>query len=142
MLNIKVKYFDKTLPKLTMIDSGDWVDLYTRVDVSLKKGEDILIPLNVALKMPEGYEWHIAPRSSTFKRYHIIQANSFGIVDNSYCGDNDEVMFHAYAVQDTEIPKGTRICQFRLFKSQERLTFSTVEYLEDVDRGGFGSTGK
>ena len=81
------------------------------------------------------------PRSSTFKKWGVIQANSMGVIDNSYCGDNDVWGFSALAMRDTVIHKGDRICQFRLVKVMEPVEFRIVERLEGPDRGGFGSTG-
>lgn len=140
METIKIKYFTDIEP-LKMIDGGDWCDLRAAEDVELKKGEFKLISLGVAMKLPDGYEAHIVPRSSTFKNFGVIQTNHFGIVDNSYCGSNDIWRFPAYAVRDTVIHKNDRICQFRIMKKQPTLSFETVERLEAADRGGFGSTG-
>ena len=107
----------------------------------MKKGEFRLIPLGVAMELPEGFEALIAPRSSTFKNFKIIQANSLGIIDGSYCGDNDQWMFPAIALEDTHIHVGDRICQFRIVRNQPSLFFFTVENLNNKDRGGIGSTG-
>lgn len=120
----------------------DEYDLRTAEDVKLEAGDFCLIPLGVGMKLPKGYEAHVVPRSSTYKKYHVVQANSIGIIDNSYCGDDDQWMFPAVAFTDTEIPKGTRICQFRIVRKQPELTFQVVEHLESKSRGGFGSTGE
>jgi len=120
---------------------GDWIDLFTAEDVELKQFEFKLIPLGVAMKLPEGYEAIVCPRSSTFMKHGILQANSIGVIDNAYCGKNDKWYFPAFAMKDTMIPKGTRICQFRLFKNQESVCFDFVNELQDKDRGGLGSTG-
>ena len=109
--------------------------------MELKKGDFKLIPLGVGMILPEGYEAHVAPRSSTFKHYGIIQTNSVGIIDNSYAGDNDQWMMPVYATRDTVIHKNERICQFRIMQIQPVISFEEVEHLNDVDRGGFGSTG-
>ena len=101
----------------------------------------MLIPLGVGMILPEGYEAHIVPRSSTYKKFGIIQANHMGIVDNAYCGDNDEWMMSAIAMRDTTIHEGDRICQFRIMEKQPTVTFCEVEHLKETDRGGFGSTG-
>lgn len=140
--HIKVKYFSDKIDKLAYIEGkSDWIDLRSAADVSMKKGEHRLIPLGVGMKLPEGYEAHIVPRSSTFKNFGIIQANHMGVIDGSYCGDNDQWMMSAYAVRDTEIHVNDRICQFRIMENQPALIFDEVEKLEGVDRGGFGSTG-
>ena len=99
-------------------------------------------PLGVAIALPEGYEAHIVPRSSTFKNYGILQTNSMGVVDYTYRGDGDQWRMPAYATRDVTIEKNARICQFRIMKNQPRLTFTKVEHLDGPDRGGFGSTGK
>ena len=110
--------------------------------MTLRAGEFRLIPLGVAMELPAGYEAHIAPRSSTFKNYGILQTNGVGVVDQSYCGDGDQWHMPVYATRDVTIPQGARICQFRILENQPRLTFCRVERLEGPDRGGFGSTGK
>ena len=143
-MRIKVKYFTEDIPKLSYIggeSQSNWVDLYSAEDVEMKKGEFRLIPLGVAMELPEGFEALIAPRSSTFKNFKIIQANSLGIIDGSYCGDNDQWMFPAIALEDTHIHVGDRICQFRIVRNQPSLFFFTVENLNNKDRGGIGSTG-
>lgn len=139
-MQIRIVYHGD-VPRLTKIRQGDWIDLCTAEDVELKTGEFKLIPLGVSMKLPEGYEAHMVPRSSTFKRYGILQANSFGVIDESYCGQEDIWHFPAYATRDTFIEKGTRICQFRIFEKMPLITFEEVEFLTDASRGGFGSTG-
>lgn len=138
---IKIKYFDNEIDKIQKIEKGDWIDLHAAETVELKAGEFKLIKLGVGMKLPDGYEAHIVPRSSMFKNFFIIQTNHCGIIDNSYCGDNDQWLFPAYALRDTVIHKNDRICQFRIIEKQPKLTFEEVEHLEDTDRGGFGSTG-
>lgn len=134
---IKIKKLkDVILPKKFSV--GDWIDLRCAEDIELKKGEFKLIPLGIAMKLPEGYEAIVAPRSSTFKKYKILQANSIGVIDNSYSGDGDEWMFPAIAFEDTRISKNERICQFRLLKSMEGVNFIEVDKLDDKNRGGFG----
>ena len=107
-----------------------------------KNGEYRPISLGVSMKLPKGYEAHVAPRSSTFKKWGILMVNSVGVVDESYCGEKDIWYFVALATRDTHIEKGDRICQFRIMENQPRLQFTRVEHLESPDRGGFGSTGK
>ena len=140
-MEIKIKYFTDDIEKISKIDKGDWIDLRSAKTVELKAFECKAIPLGVGMILPEGYEAHIAPRSSTYKKWGIIEANSIGIIDNSYSGDNDQWHFSALAIRDTVINKGDRICQFRIMKKQPKITFVEVEHLNDVDRGGFGSTG-
>ena len=138
---IKIKYHNDIRP-LEILDNGDWIDLRAAEDVNLEKGDFRLISLGVSMKLPDGYEAHIVPRSSTFKHWGIIQANHMGVIDNSYCGDNDIWKFPAIATRDAVIYKNDRICQFRIMKKQPCIRFDTVEYLNGPDRGGFGSSGR
>lgn len=140
MLKIKVKYHNDIKP-IVVEDVGDWIDLRCAEDVTLAKGEFKIIPLGVSMELPKGYEAHIVPRSSTFKKWGIIQANHMGVVDNSYCGNNDIWCFAAIALRDTHIHKNDRICQFRIMPIQEPVELEEVEELNNNDRGGFGSTG-
>lgn len=137
---IKIKYFTD-IEHIEKISQGDWIDLRAAETVSLSEGEFKLISLGVGMILPDGYEAHIVPRSSTFKKFHIIQTNHMGIIDNSYCGEQDEWKFPALAVEDTIINKNDRICQFRIVKKQPEIVFEQVEKLSDTSRGGFGSTG-
>ena len=142
METITVKYFHEDMEPLCYGEGkSDWIDLRAAEEVTLKAGEFRLIPLGVAMALPEGYEAHLAPRSSTFKNYGILQTNSIGVVDWSYRGDNDEWRMPVYATRDVTIEKGARICQFRIVENQPKLNFVRVEHLEGPDRGGFGSTG-
>lgn len=143
-MEIKVKYFYDFSDdeKLKKIEKGDWIDLRCAEDVELKKGEFKLLKLGVGMILPEGYEAHIVPRSSTFKTWKIIQANMMGVIDNSYSGNNDQWHFPAIAWEDTKINKGDRICQFRIVKKMEGIDIIEVTELNSISRGGFGSTGK
>lgn len=143
METIKIKYFTDKIEKLTYIDGkSDWIDLRAAESVDLKKGEFKLIPLGIAMELPKGYEAHIVPRSSTFKNFGIIQTNHQGVIDSSYCGDNDEWKMPVYAMRDTHIEVNDRICQFRIMENQPKIQFEEVKALTGVDRGGFGTTGK
>ena len=143
MEEIKVKYFVDGIDELCAVaGKSDWIDLHAAEEVTLKAGEFRLIPLGVAMALPEGYEAHIVPRSSTFKNYGTLQTSSMGVVDGSYRGDNDQWRMPVYATRDVTIEKNARICQFRIMKNQPPLVFTRVERLEGPDRGGFGSTGK
>lgn len=142
-IRIKIKYFTDKIEKLCYIDGkSDWIDLRAAQDCSMKAGEFKLIPLGIAMELPSGYEAHIVPRSSTFKNFGIIQTNHMGVVDESYCGDNDQWFFPAYAMRDTEIKTGDRICQFRIMEHQPPVCFEETDVLENQDRGGHGSTGR
>lgn len=139
---IKIRYLDPEMDRLTYVDGkSDWIDLRSAKDILLLEGEFALIPLGIAMQLPEGYEAHVIPRSSTFKNFGIIQANSMGLIDETYCGDNDQWYFPAIAMRNTEIHKGDRICQFRIMQHQPKIDFVEVESLGNSDRGGFGSTG-
>lgn len=142
-LTIKVRYLSDKIQPLEYIDGkSDWIDLRASEDVELKAGDFKLIPLGIAMQLPKGYEAHIIPRSSTFKNFGVIQANHMGMVDESYCGDNDQWFFPAIAMRGTTIKAGDRICQFRIIEHQPRLVFESVDTLGNADRGGIGSTGK
>ena len=137
METIQIQYLDDTIEKLAYIDGkSDWIDLRSAVDVELKAGEFKLIHLGIAMKLPEGYEAHVVPRSSTYKNFGIIQTNHCGIIDSSYCGPNDYWYMPAYALRDTVIHKNDRICQFRIEKNQPKLVFDEVNELSGANRGG------
>ncbi len=140
-MEIKIKYHNENLEKVTAIENGDWIDLRAAETVSMMAGDYKLISLGISMKLPEGYEAHVVPRSSTFKKWGVLQTNSMGVIDNSYCGENDIWRFPALAMRDTVIEEGDRICQFRIVKKMDAVNFKTVEHMEDVNRGGFGSTG-
>ena len=139
-MKIQVRYH-ADIPPLERLPQGDWIDLRAAETVDLKAGEYRLISLGVSMRLPAGYEAHVVPRSSTFKKWGVIQANSMGIIDESYCGDNDIWRFSALAMRDTHIEKGDRICQFRIMKKMPEVELETVEWLDGPDRGGIGSTG-
>jgi dUTP pyrophosphatase len=141
-MQIKIKYHSNEIDKITNIEyKSDWYDLRSAENVSLKAGEYKLISLGVSMELPEGYEAYIIPRSSTFKNFGIIQTNHFGLVDESYHGNNDIWKFSAYALRDTEIKVNDRICQFRIQKKMPIIKFKEVDFLDNEDRNGFGSTG-
>ena len=149
MINIKIKYFNDEVERISKITKGNWIDLRAAEEVTLAKGEFKLIPLGIAMELPRGYEAHVAPRSSTFKNFGIIQTNSIGVIDEKYCGDNDQWHFPCICLMladnirqgFTEIHRGDRICQFRIIKHQPEINFEVVTSLGNEDRGGFGSTG-
>ena len=140
---IKIKYFTDKIEKLAYIGGkSDWVDLRSAEDVTLKKGEFKLIPLGIAVELPKGYEAHVVPRSSTYKNFGVIQTNHMGVIDETYCGDNDQWFMPVLAMRDTRIHVNDRICQFRIMEHQPELVFEETEILGHADRGGHGSTGK
>ena len=140
-MTVLVKYHADIHP-LEQFANGDWIDLRAAEDVELKAGEYKLISLGVSMKLPYGYEAVVVPRSSTFKHWGIIQTNHMGVIDNSYSGDDDVWKFPAYATKDVLIEKNSRICQFRIQRSMPRIDLITVAKLDDVSRGGFGTSGK
>ncbi|MGU9121014.1 dUTP diphosphatase [Clostridium perfringens] len=150
---IRIKYFDKAT-KLKKITKGNWIDVYANKDVFVKCGERAMVPLGFALELPEGWEGHLAPRSSTFKTWGIIQTNSVGVVDDTYIGDNDQWHMPVYClkgkdiesengeeVKGTWIRKGDKIGQFRIMEVMPEIEFEEVESFGNKDRGGFGTTG-
>ena len=156
-MKIRIKYFEGA-KKLEKIAQGDWIDVYANEDIFIPKGEMRLIPLGIAMELPKRYEAHLAPRSSTFKRWGIIQTNHIGIIDNSYSGDNDEWKYPAFCLESrdileteengftkvvsgTWIRKGDKIAQFRIMRTQPKIKFEEVEVLGNENRGSFGSTG-
>lgn len=136
-LKVKINTHGNKLPEV----HGEWIDLYTAEDAELKQFEFKIISLGVSMKMPEGYYAHIVPRSSAFKNFGVLMTNSMGVIENDYSGPDDIWGFPALAMRETVIPKGTRLCQFRLFKSAEPVEFVQVEKMEGPNRGGFGSSG-
>lgn len=138
---IKVQYHADIYP-LEKTEAGDWIDLRVAEDVEMKAGEYKLIPLGVSMQLPPGYEALVIPRSSTFKHWGILQTNSCGLIDNSYCGDDDIWYFPALATRDVLIEKNSRICQFRIQKKMKNVNFETVNTLNNVNRGGLGHSGK
>lgn len=136
---ILIKYHEGAFP---IECHGAWYDLAVPEDIEMKAGDFKIIPFNISMKMPVGYEGYLAPRSSTFKKWGILQANSIGIIEEEYCGENDIWGMPAYATKDVVIPKGTRIAQIRIQKRQPEIEFIEVEHMEDPSRGGYGSTGE
>ncbi len=141
-MKILIKYHDEEIPKLKKIDKGDLIDLYAAETVELKKDDFKLISLGVSMKLPKGYKANVYPRSSTFKNWGILQTNSVGQLDNSYSGTNDIWKYPVYATRDTIINKGDRICQFEIVPIMPTIELEEVDTLDEVDRGGFGSTRK
>ena len=144
METIKIKYFDKDIDKLEYIggDKSNWIDLRSAETVHLKKGEFHLIPLGVGMKLPDSYEAHVVPRSSTYKNFKLIQTNHMGMIEKTSSGHTDQWMMPVIAMEDTTVNKNDRICQFRIEKIQPEIIFEEVEHLDEVSRGGFGSSGK
>lgn len=140
---LKIKYHIKELEKLRYIDGkSDWIDLRVAENVSMKQGEYRLISMGISVEIPKGYEMLIVPRSSAYKNFGILQTNAMGVVDESFCGDNDIIHMPILAMRDTEIHINDRIGQFRLMPHQPEVHFIEVDHLDNEDRGGFGTTGK
>lgn len=137
---IQIKYHTDIEP-LEQKEGSDWIDLRAAEEVKMSPNQFKLIPLGVSMKLPEGYEAHIVPRSSTFKAWGIIQTNHMGVIDESYCGDDDQWMMPVLATRAVIIHKNDRICQFRIVKKQPKILFQEVDTLGEESRGGFGSTG-
>lgn len=144
---IKIKYFDPEMPRMEMTENGDWIDCRAAKDYDLDpdyrqfSNNPILIDLGFACKLPDGYEAHLAPRSSSYKKWGFLVVNSIGIIDNSYCGEDDHWMLAVYPTRKAHIEKYDRICQFRIMKKQPLIKFEEVDCLSNESRGGFGSTG-
>lgn len=141
MLTIKIKYHNDKLERINKFAEGDWIDLRAAETVELKAGERKIISLGVSMKLPDGYEAHVVPRSSTCKKWAVLQTNHMGVIDNSYCGDGDVWRMPVLALEDTVINLNDRICQFRIVEKQPDLEFEEVDHLDGENRGGFGSTG-
>ena len=140
METIKIKYWPN-VAHLTVNSNGSWIDLYTYEETVLHAGDFKIIPLGVAMKLPDGYEANFVPRSSTFKRWGVLQTNHYSVIDPTYCGDDDMWGYPVYATRDVVIPKDTRLCQFRINKVQPTIDFQEVISLSDISRGGFGTSG-
>lgn len=142
-MKLKVKFENEVCQDFEFVrEKSDWIDLKAAQDYKLNQFEYTLINLGFALQLPDGYEAHIVPRSSTFKNFGILQTNSMGIIDNSYCGDEDYWKLPVIAMRDTVIKKGDRICQFRIMEKMSNIEVEIVKTLGNENRGGFGSTGK
>lgn len=145
-MKMKIKYFEGAT-KLKKISKGNWIDVYASKDVFVPLNDRVMIPLGFALELPKGWEGHLAPRSSTFKTWGIIQTNSVGVVDDTYIGDNDQWHMPVYCLDSkneggTWIKKGDKIGQFRIMEVMPEIEFEEVEVFNNSDRGGFGSTGE
>lgn len=140
METIQIKYWPDS-PHLEINPDGSWIDLYTYEEAMLQEGDFKIIPLGVAMKLPEGYEANFVPRSSTFKRWGVIQTNHFSVIDPNYCGNDDMWGLPVFATRSVVIPKGTRLCQFRINKVQPVIHFEEVANLSCESRGGFGTSG-
>jgi len=144
---IKIKYFDPDMPRMELTVDGDWIDCRAARDYDLDPNtfnftnDPLLIDLGFACKLPAGYEAHLAPRSSSFKRWGFLVVNSVGVIDESYCGEEDHWMLAVYPTRKAHINKYDRVCQFRIMKKQPEIIFEEVENLSNNSRGGFGSTG-
>lgn len=152
-MKLRIKYLENAT-KMERIAKGNWIDVYAYQDTFIPQGERAMINLGFALELPKGWEGHLAPRSSTFKTWGIIQTNHVGVVDDTYIGDNDVWHMPVYCLQGKEIEvvdgiesngvwirKGDKIGQFRIMEVMPELEFEEVESFGNKDRNGFGSTG-
>ena len=143
MEKLKIVYHTDKIEKLRFIgEKSDWIDLRAAERVEMKKGDWKLIKLGISVELPEGYEAHVVPRSSTFRTWGLLQTNSCGVIDHSYCATEDEWMVPMLATRDTVVEINDRICQFRIMKNQPEIEFLEVSELTSESRGGFGSTGR
>ena len=155
-LKADIKYLEGA-NKLLKISKGDFIDLYAYEDVFIPYMGQALVSLGFSLKLPEGYMAKLYPRSSTFKTWGIIQTNHVGVIDNSYCGNEDIYMYpcqctmakqtekviingHKVTVSGTWIKKGDRICQMEICKIPPTIEFNETDDLGTENRGGFGTT--
>lgn len=141
-MNIGVFYLKDDSPRLKKIEHGDWIDLYADENYDLLPGDFALISLGVIIQLPEGYEAHLAPRSSTFKNFGVIQTNGVGVVDESYRGPEDIWRMPVFALRPSTIRRGDKIAQFRIMKKMEDISITEISEVIGDSRGGFGSTGK
>lgn len=140
---IKIKYHDNDMPRIERLPQGDWIDLVLVEDAKLDAGNYGMFSLGISMELPSGYEAHLVPRSSTYKKWGVLQVNSPAIIDNSFCGDDDIWHWLIYApAKDIFIPKYTRVCQFRLVEKQPFFPIVEVEKLNNKTRGMVGSTGE
>ena len=159
-MEIKIKYLDPNVPKLVHIggqEKSNWIDVYAaRFEIDdnpvwnemlddcslyIEPGHIIRVFLGFAMELPLGYEAHIAPRGSTFRKYGLVQTNSVGVVDSSYCGDTDEWFIPFYSLESGIIARYDRIAQFRIMETMPTVKFKPVDSLVNASRGGYGSTG-
>lgn len=166
---IKIKMLEHTILAPKIVNDGDWIDLRAAKDIKLnapytipaRKNQDrkvifndTVIPLGIAMQLPKGYEAIVNPRSSSYKNFSIILGNGQGVIDNTYCGNDDQWFAHVIALKGTTIKKGDRICQFRIQLSQKatfiqklKWLFSSgikikfVSNLNNKNRGGHGHSG-
>ena len=139
---IRIKYHSDQIEKLRYIDGkSDWIDLRVAEEVSMKKGDFRLIDMGISVQLPKGYEMLLVARSSTFKNFGLIQTNAMGVIDETYCGDDDHIKMPVYATRDIDIHVNDRLCQCRIMEHQPAIHFDEVESLGNAARGGFGSTG-
>lgn len=122
---------------------GGWIDLQCAQDTLIMPHKATIVPLGVNLRVPEGYETIIAPRSSTCLKHGILMGNSIGIIDQDYCGNLDELGMVAvnYTDDPVTVEKGLRICQFKVVRAMPAVFFNFVGDMGSVNRGGYGSTG-
>lgn len=152
-MQLRIKYFRDAV-RLQKIERGNWIDVYANANIFIPENEKAMIPLGFALELPKGWEAHLAPRSSTFKTWGIIQTNSVGVIDDTYIGDGDEWHMPVYClaaksseiidgeeIKGTWIKKGDKIGQFRIMEVMPEIEWEEVDSFGNHNRGGFGTTG-
>lgn len=147
---VKIRYTSDKIKRIEQIKIGDMIDLRSAEDVFIKEGESYMISLGVAMQLPKGYFAEIVPRSSLFNNFGLVMVNSIGVIDESYCGNNDVWRFQALCVEGKQFKNGVkgtqvsindRLCQFRIVEKMPELDFIEVDDLGNENRGGIGSTG-
>lgn len=144
-MDIKIKYFGENPIKIKDIEQGDWIDLPLQQNLNIIGEPFKLVPLGIAMELPKGYEAHVVPRSSTFKHWGLIQTNGMGVIDESYNGPDDQWFWPCFILsnktQHNFVPRGTRLCQFRIIKKQPKIVLKEDDLAGNDNRDGHGSTG-
>ena len=158
MKDIPIRYLDGA-KELVINPKGNCIDVYAYEDMFIPYMSYAMINLGFAMQLPEGKIAKLYPRSSTFKTWGLIQTNHTGIIDESYCGNDDiwhlpvqctmpkqvekvKINGHKVTVAGTWVKKDDKIAQFEIVDAMEMPTFKKVEDLGNYNRGGFGSTGE
>lgn len=142
-MNVKIKRIDKELPLPKYETSGAVAfDVIARVETIVPPGEIALVPGNVIVEIPQNYMLILASRSSTPIKKGLMTPHGIGIIDQDYCGPEDElkVQLYNFTKDPVTVARGERIAQ-GIFARIDRFDWAEVEEIEKPTRGGFGSTG-